>query len=56
MVSKQHRNEVEYTVNASLNAVPVYEAFGFEVAMPRQVHRGIVFQPMVLRQGRDAEA
>ena len=44
----------EFTVNASLNAVPVYVAFGFEpVGASVQAH-GITFQPMRLAIQSDA--
>jgi GNAT superfamily N-acetyltransferase len=39
-------NPGEFTVNASLNAVPVYQRFGFEsVGGPHQ-NSGLIFQPM----------
>lgn len=37
-----------FTVNASLNAIPVYECFGFEAAGPSVRAHGIAFQPMRL--------
>jgi GNAT superfamily N-acetyltransferase len=41
-------NPGEFTVNASLNAVPVYQRFGFKsVGGPHQAN-GLVFQPMKL--------
>lgn len=42
------RPAVRYTVNASLDAIPAYERFGFVVAGPQQQAHGIVFQPMQL--------
>lgn len=38
-----------FTVNASLNAVPVYESFGFEKQGRIRVAHGVTFQPMRLR-------
>ncbi len=35
-----------FTVRASLNAVPVYEAFGFTCSAPQSERDGIRFQPM----------
>ena len=37
-----------FTVNASLQAIPVYERFGFEKQGPVKVEYGVVFQPMRL--------
>jgi GNAT superfamily N-acetyltransferase len=46
-------NPGEFTVNASLNAVPVYRRFGFEpVGAPLQ-NNGLIFQPMKLGRARD---
>lgn len=36
-----------FTVNASLNAVPVYERFGFRATGPQVALHGVVFLPMV---------
>lgn len=46
-------NAGEFTVNSSLNAVPVYERYGFVPAGPRVEMHGIAFVPMklVLRGG-----
>lgn len=42
-----------FTVNSSLNAVPVYTSFGFvAVGQPVQTH-GVVFQPMRLEPPED---
>lgn len=41
-------NPGEFTVNSSLNAIPVYERFGFRPAGPRTEMNGIVFMPMKL--------
>jgi GNAT superfamily N-acetyltransferase len=41
-------NPGEFTVNASLNAVPVYQQFGFELIGGPQQDNGLVFQPMKL--------
>jgi GNAT superfamily N-acetyltransferase len=46
-------NPGEFTVNASLNAVPVYQRLGFESQGSPQRANGLVFQPMkmVVAQG-----
>ena len=41
-------NTGRFTVNSSLNAVPVYERFGFVAAGAVQVQNGIAFVPMEL--------
>jgi GNAT superfamily N-acetyltransferase len=41
-------NPGEFTVNASLNAVPVYQRFGFELVGVSQQTNGLIFQPMKL--------
>ena len=41
-------NPGEFTVNASLNAVPVYRRFGFEPVGGPQQGNGLIFQPMKL--------
>lgn len=41
-------NPGEFTVNASLNAVPVYQRFRFESVGGPQQTNGLVFQPMKL--------
>lgn len=49
----QSRNPSKFTVNASLNAVPVYEKFGFMVSGPIVQANGVAFQPMQLSQAHD---
>lgn len=46
-------NPGEFTVNSSLNAVPVYEKFGFIRRDEIQYMHGIAFQPMQLPRGQD---
>jgi GNAT superfamily N-acetyltransferase len=46
-------NPGEFTVNASLNAVPVYRRFGFESVGGPQQNNGLIFQPMKLGHARD---
>ncbi|MBX3628150.1 MAG: GNAT family N-acetyltransferase [Rhizobacter sp.] len=46
-------NPGEFTVNSSLNAVPVYERFGFVRQGEVQRMHGIAFQPMGLRSGQN---
>lgn len=41
-------NPGEFTVNASLNAVTIYQAFGFEPTSAAVEFHGIAFQPMRL--------
>ena len=41
-------NPGEFTVNASLNAVPVYQRFGFASVGGLQQDNGLIFQPMKL--------
>ena len=41
-------NPGKFTVNASLNAVPVYQRFGFESVGGPQQGNGLLFQPMKL--------
>lgn len=41
-------NPGEFTVNASLNAVPVYQRFGFTSTGELQQKNGLIFQPMNL--------
>jgi GNAT superfamily N-acetyltransferase len=43
-----------FTVNASLRALPVYRAFGFQAVGGVQSAHGISFQPMVLHLGPHA--
>lgn len=47
-------NPGEFTVNASLNAVPVYQRFGFEFVGRPQHDNGLIFQPMQLVDRADA--
>ncbi|HEY0023092.1 MAG TPA: GNAT family N-acetyltransferase [Longimicrobium sp.] len=42
-------NTGRFTVNSSVNAVPVYERFGFRATGAVQVQNGIAFMPMELR-------
>jgi GNAT superfamily N-acetyltransferase len=50
----QSGNPGKFTVNSSLNALPVYERFGFIASGPAvQVH-GVAFQPMQLSQVHNA--
>ena len=49
----QSRNPSKFTVNASLNAVPVYETFGFMVSGPIVQANGVAFQPMQMSQAHD---
>ena len=42
-------NDGRFTVNSSVNAVPIYERFGFRAAGAVQVQNGIAFMPMELR-------
>jgi GNAT superfamily N-acetyltransferase len=44
-------NGGRFTVNSSLNAVPVYERFGFIPSGPKVEKHGIAFVPMVLVAG-----
>lgn len=43
-------NPGEFTVNSSINAVPVYRRFGFESVGEPQQNNGLIFQPMKLTQ------
>lgn len=45
-------NPGEFTVNASLYGVPVYEHFGFVPVGERTTLNGVVFVPMQLRMNR----
>ncbi len=45
-------NPGEFTVNASVYGVPVYEHFGFVPAGERTILDGVVFVPMRLRMNR----
>jgi GNAT superfamily N-acetyltransferase len=46
-----HGNPGEFTVNSSLNALAVYERFGFKQEAPRVEKHGVAFVPMRLRSG-----
>jgi GNAT superfamily N-acetyltransferase len=41
-----------FKVNSSINAVPVYERFGFVIAAPRVERFGGDYVPMILRLAR----
>jgi GNAT superfamily N-acetyltransferase len=47
-------NSGEFTVNSSLNAVPIYAAFGFKAVGEERTTNGIRFQPMVLSVAANA--
>lgn len=51
--NRVRRPAVRYTVNASLDAIPAYERFGFVAAGRQQQCHGIVFQPMQLELAED---
>lgn len=44
-----------FTVNSSLNAVPVYERLGFTPSAPKVETHGIAFLPMKLDAGENSE-
>ena len=44
-------NPGEFTVNASIAAIPVYAAFGFKPEGERQASGGLAYQPMAIRIG-----
>lgn len=46
----QSGNPGKFTVNSSLNALPVYEKFGFVASGPIVQTHGVAFQPMQLSQ------
>ncbi len=46
-------NPGQFTVNSSLNAVPVYQSFGFVTTGPVVQKHGVAYQPMELRQGQN---
>jgi GNAT superfamily N-acetyltransferase len=46
----QSGNPGKFTVNSSLNALPVYEKFGFVASGPILQTHGVVFQPMQFGQ------
>ncbi|MBA4256502.1 MAG: GNAT family N-acetyltransferase [Polaromonas sp.] len=41
-------NSGRFTVNASLNAIPIYERFGFIPSSPKVEKHGVAFMPMQL--------
>lgn len=43
----------EFTVNSSMNAVPVYQRFGFKSVGEPQQNKGLIFQPMKLTQATE---
>ena len=45
-VASEQSNAVPFTVNSSLNAVPVYRRFGFVEAAPRVDKHEVAFLPM----------
>ena len=50
----QSGNPAKFTVNSSLNALPVYEKFGFIAVGPVVQTHGVAFQPMQLSQVHNA--
>jgi len=50
----QAGNPGKFTVNSSLNALPVYEKFGFVASGPVVQNHGVRFQPMQLSQAHNA--
>lgn len=48
-------NTGKFTVNSSLNAVPVYQRFGFTATHDVQVQNGIAFVPMELGGGSPSD-
>ncbi|AEG70682.1 GNAT family N-acetyltransferase [Ralstonia solanacearum] len=44
----QAGNPGRFTVNATVFAITVYEAFGFRVTGPKTARNGIAFSPMTL--------
>jgi GNAT superfamily N-acetyltransferase len=46
--ARQRGNPGEFTVNSSLNAIAVYQSFGFMPSAPVTTEHGISFQPMRL--------
>jgi len=50
----QSGNPGKFTVNSSLNALPVYEKFGFVASGPVVQTHGVAFQPMQLSQAHNA--
>ncbi len=51
----QTGNSGRFTVNSSLNAVPVYERFGFVATGATIEKNGVAFVPMELQQGQGAD-
>ena len=51
--ARQAGNPGEFTVNSSLNAVAVYEKFGFVPRGETQKMHGIAFQPMHLKSSSE---
>lgn len=49
--AQAHGNPGWFTVNASLNAQPVYERFGFRQSAPKVEANGVAFVPMRLEVG-----
>jgi GNAT superfamily N-acetyltransferase len=47
--ARAHGNPGEFTVNASIAAIPVYAAYGFQPEGERQASTGLAFQPMAIR-------
>ena len=50
----QSGNPGKFTVNSSLNALPVYEKFGFVASGSAVQTHGVAFQPMQLSQAHNA--
>ena len=50
----QSGNPGKFTVNSSLNALPVYEKFGFVASGAVVQTHGVTFQPMQLSQAQNA--
>ena len=50
----QSGNPGNFTINSSLNALPVYEKFGFVASGPVVQTHGVAFQPMQLRRSHNA--
>jgi len=50
----QSGNPGKFTVNSSLNALPVYEKFGFITCGPVVQSHGVMFQPMQLSLAQNA--
>jgi GNAT superfamily N-acetyltransferase len=52
--SKSQHGVRAYTVNASLNAVPIYERFGFVASSTEVQSHGVKFLPMRLEEGEES--